>query len=68
MSKNYRKPAALFLDGRIDKALGILSEEHLKQMAADAKKQLEEAKKKQQENILRSWVLRSQMLALTKFC
>jgi len=56
MSEDYRKAAALFLEGKMDEALEILSEEHLKQRAADMKKQ--------QEDTVRGWLLRGQMLAV----
>lgn len=54
--ENYQKAASLFLDGKINEALDILSEERLKQQAVDAKKL--------QEDTLRSWLLRGQLLAV----
>lgn len=54
--EDYQKAAALFLDGRMDEALEILSEERLRQQAADIKKR--------QEDTLRSWLLRGQLLAV----
>ena len=54
--EDYRKAASLFLDGKMDEALEILSEERLKQQGADAKKL--------HEDTLRSWLLRGQLLAV----
>jgi tetratricopeptide (TPR) repeat protein len=61
--EDYQKAAALFLEGRMDEALEILSEERLKQQEKDAKKQLEDAKKRQ-DDTLHSWLLRGQLLAV----
>ena len=54
--EDYQKAASLFLDGKINKALEILSEERLKQQGADAKKL--------HEDTMRSWLLRGQLLAV----
>lgn len=54
--EDYQKAASLFLDGKINEALEILSEERLKQQGADAKKL--------HEDTMRSWLLRGQLLAV----
>jgi hypothetical protein len=54
--EDYQKAASLFLDGKINEALEILSEERLKRQAADAKKL--------QEDTLRRWLLRGHLLGV----
>jgi Tfp pilus assembly protein PilF len=54
--EDYQKAASLFLEGKMDAALEILSEERLRQQ--------EEETKKRQEDTMRSWLLRGQMLAV----
>lgn len=61
--ESYQKAMSLFLDGRMDEALEMLSEERLRRQAEDEKKQEEGTKKKKAQN-LQSWLLRGQLLAL----
>lgn len=56
MDVGYRNAMSLFLDGKIDEALDILSEERLREQAKDIKKK--------QKQIIQKWLLRGQMLAL----
>lgn len=54
--EDYQKAASLFLDGKINEALEILSEERLKRQGADAKKL--------QEDTVGNWLLRGQLLGV----
>jgi tetratricopeptide (TPR) repeat protein len=53
---DYQKAASLFLEGRMDEALEILSEERLQRQMADARKL--------QEETVRNWLLRGYLLTV----
>ena len=62
-SEIYRKAMQLFLDGKVDEALAILSGEKLQRMAAEAREKKAQAEKAIEEAV-QAWLLRARILTV----
>ena len=62
-SELYRKALGLFLDGKIDEALEVLSADKLERMAAQAREMKAKAEK-QIADTVQAWLLRARMLTV----
>ena len=62
-SELYRKALGLFLDGKIDEALEVLSADKLERMAAEAREMKAKAEK-QIADTVQAWLLRARMLTV----
>jgi tetratricopeptide (TPR) repeat protein len=62
-SELYREAMRLFMDGKVDEALQVLSGERLQRMAAEAKERKAQAEKVIEEAV-QAWLLRARLLTV----